>query len=104
MHINFPQDAHSPPLDANIIEALVVPRCGSSLRQFGCNTKVWQVSKRDFHQRSIEGAVGSGCGGEYGSLTMGVVGELTPPAWRGRFPAFGFGDVTVGSRLKFVWA
>ncbi|KAI5891169.1 uncharacterized protein SCHCODRAFT_02689408 [Schizophyllum commune H4-8] len=45
VHINFPQDAHSPPLDANIIEALVVPRCGSSLRQFGCNTKVWQIER-----------------------------------------------------------
>lgn len=82
-----------------------MPRCGSSLRQFGCNTKVWQVSKRDFHQRSIEGAVGSGCGGKYASLTMGVVGESTPPAWRGRFPAFGggfwrcHGWVTVEVRL-----
>ncbi|KAL1760814.1 hypothetical protein FB107DRAFT_245498 [Schizophyllum commune] len=45
VHINFPHDAHSPPLDANIIEALVVPRCGSSLRQFGCNTKVWQIER-----------------------------------------------------------
>ncbi|KAL1689856.1 hypothetical protein GGG16DRAFT_114596 [Schizophyllum commune] len=45
VHINFPQDAHTPPLDANITEVLVVPRCGSSLRQFGCNTKVWQIER-----------------------------------------------------------
>ncbi|KAL1745977.1 hypothetical protein HDZ31DRAFT_35190 [Schizophyllum fasciatum] len=46
VHINYPQDVRTGPLDVQDIEAQVVPRCGPMLRQFGCNTKVWQVERR----------------------------------------------------------
>ncbi|TRM67073.1 hypothetical protein BD626DRAFT_484681 [Schizophyllum amplum] len=49
VHVNFPQEANTP-IESEFIEAgealQVVAQCGPALRQFGCNTKVWQVERR----------------------------------------------------------
>lgn len=47
LHLNYPLELHpnSPTIITPTIALDIVQRCSPTLRQFGFNTKVWQVSE-----------------------------------------------------------